>query len=74
MNWKNVTYKAKMIFCYKWWNCLKDRNQLPFHFSRHMLYIKDVESYLFEEDNTMKNESQWVNFKLIPFDKLNSLI
>ena len=41
-NWKSVIYKAKMVFCYAWWSGLKDRDDFPFHFNRHMLYIKDV--------------------------------
>jgi hypothetical protein len=48
-NWKNAIYKAKMVFCYCWWKQLKDRSQTPYFFGRHMLYLKDVEPYLFED-------------------------
>lgn len=47
-NWKNITYKAKMIFCYSWWANFSSSQEIPQYFGRHMLYIKDIEQYLFE--------------------------
>ena len=73
-NWKSVIYKAKMVFCYTWWSGLQQRDGFPFHFNRHMLYIKDVEHYLFKEDNGMHGESYWIDFKAMPLDSLVGLI
>lgn len=60
-NWKSITYKAKMVVCYAWWQQLTNKDQLPFYFSRHMLYIRDVEPYLFHDDSAMKAEPHWTD-------------
>ena len=73
-NWKSITYKAKMIFCYQWWKQLDNREQLPLHFSRHMLNIRDVEIYLFDSDSVMKPESNKLDFSIMSNNHLVSLI
>jgi hypothetical protein len=73
-NWKSITYKAKMIFCYQWWTQLTNRQHLPLHFSRHMLYIRDVEVYLFESNAVMRPESNRIDFSQMSNSHLVSLI
>jgi hypothetical protein len=50
-NPKNIGYKAKMVLCHHWWRrraFATDGIALPTYFTKHMLYIADVEAYLFE--------------------------
>lgn len=50
-NCKNLAYKAKMVLCHSWWKSKYYQSEsvrLPAYFVKHMLYISDVEAYLFE--------------------------
>lgn len=43
-----------MVLCHRWWKSRtfqRDSLTLPSYFTKHMLYITDVEAYLFESNN-----------------------
>ena len=73
-NCRSVIYKAKMVFCFAWWQQLKDKTGLPLYFGRHMLYIRDIQSYLFEENYSMIDETATFDVSKIPKEQLTSFI
>ena len=54
-NWKNLIYKAKVILIS---SMEKDRwpLTLPSYFSKHYLYIRDIEYYAFPNYRSAENE------------------
>jgi hypothetical protein len=50
-NWKNIAYKGKLILLFGCWSKMSSSTfsslNLPHYFVKHMLYIKDFESFLF---------------------------
>ena len=63
-NWKNLIYKAKVILVS---NIGKDKwptQILPPYFSKHYLYIRDIEYYAFEKRENEKETWTDENIKL----------
>lgn len=48
-NWKIVAYKAKLVLLYHSMELIRDG--CPFYFIRHMMYMKNAEAYLFQQES-----------------------